>query len=83
MAQKSAFSQVTQQQAEKLNQVKSDITKMFDKSGNVQFAVQHITGANEDAWCREKEAKTAGFKFGKKIFAKDKITEYKRKRDLK
>jgi hypothetical protein len=45
--------------------------------------VQHITGVNEDAWCREKEAKQAGFKFGKKIHARDKIAEYKRKRDLK
>ena len=56
---------------------------MFDKSGNMQYAVQHITGVNEDAWCREKEAKQAGFKFGKKIHARDKIAEYKRKRDLK
>jgi len=59
------------------------LDKMLDKKGNFLSAVKHITGPNEDAWCKEKMLLAKGFKFEKKVLAKDKIEEYKRKRDVK
>ena len=56
---------------------------MLDKKGNFLSAVKHITGSNEDAWCKEKMLLGKGFRFEKKTLPKDKIAEFIRKRDLK
>jgi hypothetical protein len=71
-------------QKKSLETLQSDILeKMLDKKGNFLSAVKHITGSNEDAWCKEKMLLGKGFRFEKKTLPKDKIAEFKRKRDLK
>ena len=80
--QKDAFGQLTPSQKARLTVLQEDVLSMFDKSGTFLNAVKHITGPNEDAWCREKQSKA--FKFGKRVLFKDKIAEFKkRKRDAK